>query len=77
MCLGIPGRVEKIEGVTASVLFGDIQREASLDLLEGGTVKVGDYVLVHAGFALERIDEDEALKTLEMLREAADLEARG
>ncbi len=77
MCLGIPGRVEKIEGVTASVLFGDIQREASLDLLESGTVKVGDYVLVHAGFALERIDEDEALKTLEMLREAADLEARG
>ena len=74
MCLGIPGRVEKIEGTAAAVRFGDVVREASLDLITG-TVSIGDYVLVHAGFALERIDEEEALKTLEMLREAADLEA--
>jgi len=74
MCLGIPGRVESIEGLSARVSFGDVIRETSLDLI-ADQVSVGDYVLVHAGFALERIDEDEALKTLEILREAADLEA--
>jgi hydrogenase expression/formation protein HypC len=73
MCLGIPGRVESIEGASARVRFGDIVRTASLDLV-ADQVSPGDYVLVHAGFALERIDEAEALKTLEMLREAAGLE---
>lgn len=74
MCLAIPGRVESIEGTSARVRFGDIIRETSLDLV-ADQVSVGDYVLVHAGFALERIDEEEALKTLEILKEAADLEA--
>ena len=74
MCLGIPGKVEKIEGTNARVRFGDVVRETSLDLVPD-EVRPGDYVLVHAGFALERIDEDEALETLRMLKEAADLEA--
>ena len=73
MCLGIPGRVEEIEGTTAKVRFGDIMRQVSLDLLTD-EVSPGDYVIVHAGFALERLDEDEARKTLELLREATGLE---
>jgi len=73
MCLGIPGKVEKIEGLSASVRFGDVLRSVSLDLV-ADEAKVGEYVLVHAGFALECIDEEEAEKTLEMLREIADLE---
>ena len=74
MCLGIPGRVEEITGNSATVCFGDLRYQTSLDLLPD-EVSVGDYVIVHAGFALERVDEDEALITLQMLREAADLEA--
>jgi len=73
MCLGIPGRVEEIDGTIAKVRFGDLLRKTSLDLL-GEDVSVGDYVIVHAGFALERIDEDEAHKTLQMLKEISDLE---
>lgn len=73
MCLGIPGRVEEIDGTIAKVRFGDLLRKTSLDLL-GEDVSVGDYVIVHAGFALDRIDEDEAHKTLQMLKEISELE---
>ena len=73
MCLGIPGRVEQIDGTDAKVRFGDLLRQASLDLISED-VSVGDYVIVHAGFALERIDEEEAQKTLQMLKEISDLE---
>ncbi len=73
MCLGIPGRVDKIEGEMATVEFGGADRQVSLELVPG-EVNVGDYVLVHAGFALERIDEDEARETLQMLKEAIGLE---
>ena len=73
MCLGIPGRVEEIQGSTAKVLFGGVVRPVSLDLLPE-EVSPGDYVIVHAGFALERLDEDEARETLEMLREATGYE---
>ncbi len=73
MCLGIPGRVDRIEGEMATVEFGGAGRQVSLELVPD-EVKVGDYVLVHAGFALERIDEDEARETLQMLNEAIGLE---
>ena len=73
MCLGIPGRVDKIEDQTATVEFGGAARPVSLELVPE-EVRVGDYVLVHAGFALERIDEDEARETLQMLKEAIGLE---
>jgi len=73
MCLGIPGRVEQIDGTEATVRFGDLKRKTSLDLLSED-VSVGDYVIVHAGFALECIDEEEAQKTLQMLKEISNLE---
>ena len=68
MCLGIPGMIEKIEDRWATVNFSDVSRRVSLDLVDG-EAKVGDYVLVHAGFALEVVDEDEAKATLKLLRE--------
>lgn len=67
MCLSIPGRVAQIEGNEAKVEFAGNAIRASLDLLEN--ISVGDYVLVHAGYAIQKIDEDEARKTLELLNE--------
>jgi hydrogenase expression/formation protein HypC len=74
MCLAVPGKVLSIDegqGRLAKVQFGGITRTVSLDLVpEAG---VGDYVLVHVGFAIGMIDEEEARKTLEALSQLADL----
>jgi len=64
-------RVKSITNETASCEIDGVQREASLMMVDG--VEVGDYVLIHAGFAIERIDPDEAELTLQALREALDL----
>jgi hydrogenase expression/formation protein HypC len=67
MCLGIPAKIESIEGQEAKVnLSGNILR-ISTSLIDN--LKKGDYVLVHAGFALQKIDEKEAKKTLDLLKE--------
>jgi len=63
MCLAVPGRIIEIEGKTAVVDFGGVKREVRLDLLPD--VSVGDYVIVHTGFAIERLDEKRALEILE------------
>ena len=63
MCLAVPGRIIEIEGKTAIVDFGGVKREVRLDLLPD--VEVGDYVIVHTGFAIERLDEERALEILE------------
>jgi len=68
LCLGIPGRVEEVRGSEAVVSFGGTKRIVRLDLLD--KVEAGDYVIVHAGFAIEVLDQDSALKMLEALREA-------
>ena len=67
MCLAIPARIESITGNEARVKIGDTSLRASLDLLENA--KTGDYVLVLAGYALQKIDEEEARKTLEVFDE--------
>jgi hydrogenase expression/formation protein HypC len=71
MCLGIPGKVIEIsdEGELrmARVDFGGVRKEACLAYVP--EVQVGDYVIVHVGFAISRVDEAEALKTLEILDE--------
>jgi hydrogenase expression/formation protein HypC len=77
MCLGVPGKVvEMIEesplGMPmARVNFGGIIKEACLAYVP--EVQVGDYVIVHAGFALSVIDEEEAMEVFEMLREMQEL----
>ena len=67
MCLGIPGKVIKIEAERGEVLFGEVKRTIDLRLVDD--VKVGEYVLVHAGFAISKIDPEEARKTLELIAE--------
>ncbi|HMK30464.1 MAG TPA: HypC/HybG/HupF family hydrogenase formation chaperone [Terriglobales bacterium] len=70
MCLAIPGKVlavEKVEGIRlARVQFGGIVRAVSLDLVPEAVV--GDYVIVHVGYAISRLDEAEARRTFELLR---------
>jgi hydrogenase expression/formation protein HypC len=71
MCLGVPMQVKTIENEMAVCEIDGVQREASLMMIDG--VQVGDYVLIHAGFAIEKIDEDEAQLTLQALREALEM----
>lgn len=68
MCLAIPARVVQIfDGERAVVDMGGVQKEVSLALLED--VSEGDYVIVHVGFALNRLDPEEAEKTLALFAE--------
>lgn len=67
MCLGIPGRIIEIKGHTAKVDVAGTKKEASLKLMEG--IKVGDYVIIHAGFAIEKVDEEKAKETLSLIDE--------
>jgi hydrogenase expression/formation protein HypC len=73
MCLGIPGRVTETfsEGdvAMAKVDFGGLSKQVCVAHVPG--VRAGDYVLVHVGFALAQIDEDEARRTFELLEELA------
>jgi hydrogenase expression/formation protein HypC len=68
MCLAIPSRITKIENNMATIDVEGVQRQASLLLLEDA--RVGDYVIVHAGFAIQKLDEAAAQETLDLLREA-------
>ena len=71
MCLGIPGRVVELrdEGgfPTGIVDFGGVRREVCLAYV-AGDVRQGDYVVVHVGFAISKVDEEEAKRTFEVLR---------
>ena len=68
MCLSVPAQVLEIDGLTASVDAGGNRIQANVSLLE--EVAVGDYVLVHAGFAIQKYDQQEAEEVLQLLREA-------
>ena len=69
MCLAIPSRVVKIENDMAVIDVDGVRREASLLLLENP--RVGDWVIVHAGFAIQKIDEEAARQSLDILRQTA------
>ncbi len=72
MCLAIPAEVvELLPGDMGRVNVDGVEKEISLGLLEG--IAVGDYVLVHVGFALSKIDEEEAKLTLKMLHEMGEM----
>ncbi len=68
MCLAVPARVVEITDAIARVEVGGNVREANLSLVED--VKVGDYVMLHAGFAISKYDPEEAQRTIALLREA-------
>ncbi|EKE88661.1 HypC/HybG/HupF family hydrogenase formation chaperone [Helicobacter pylori] len=68
MCLAIPSKVIAINNNVAVLETLGVQREASLDLM-GESVKVGDYVLLHIGYVMSKIDEKEALESIELYQE--------
>jgi hydrogenase expression/formation protein HypC len=73
MCLGIPGQVIEISGEGADVAKVDVsgvRRLINVGLLEAEPLSPGDWVLIHVGFAMARIDEEEARTTLELLDQA-------
>jgi hydrogenase expression/formation protein HypC len=67
MCLSVPAKVLSVEGNTAKASVGGAIVNTSLHLVDD--VKPGDYVLIHTGFALQKISEEEALETIRMLQE--------
>ncbi|MDD3375434.1 MAG: HypC/HybG/HupF family hydrogenase formation chaperone [Candidatus Omnitrophica bacterium] len=72
MCLAVPGKIISIEGKdplekTGKIDFSGIQKEVNLAYVP--EAKIGDYVIVHAGFAISQVDEEEAKKTLEYMSE--------
>jgi hydrogenase expression/formation protein HypC len=69
MCLAIPSKITHIQDNMATIDVDGVQRQASLLLLEDASV--GDYVIVHAGFAIQKLDESAAQDTLNLLKEAA------
>ena len=76
MCLAIPGRITSISGEdplgrVGKIDYGGVQKEASLAYVP--EAQVGDYVIVHVGFALSRVDPEEANKVFEYLREMQEL----
>jgi hydrogenase expression/formation protein HypC len=68
MCLAIPMKVVEIEGNRGIVEYTGIKREVGLDLLED--VKVDDWVIIHTGFAISKLNEEEAQESLSLLKEA-------
>lgn len=65
MCLGVPGRVIEIDGLAANVDFWGVKRKVRLETVDE-PVQVGDYVLVHVGFAIRRIPQEQIEETLDL-----------
>lgn len=74
MCLAVPAEIRSIEGVMGEADFGGVKRSVNLSLVDA---RVGDYVIVHAGYAIEILDKEEAEKTLELFREMLSQEDAG
>lgn len=72
MCLSVPGKVVEIQNNMAKVEIGGVIREVSMDICPDASV--GDYVLIHTGFAIQKVDEKEALETLDLLRKMAEIQ---
>lgn len=72
MCLAIPMKIVSIEGLTAVVEASGVRKSARMDLLLDAVV--GDYVLIHAGLAISKVDESEAKETLGMFEQFIDNE---
>ena len=69
MCLSIPAKIEKIEGDLAICSVGESSYKASLQLLSGEDIKPGDYVLIHTGFAIQKLDQEDAKSSLQAFDE--------
>lgn len=68
MCYAIPGKIIKIDEDTAMIDYDGVKKKANISLVENLTE--GDYVLVHAGFAIEKVDNKTAEESIEMIKES-------
>lgn len=78
MCLAIPGKIVEItdiENCIAKVEVGGVRRSVNIGMLDKDEVGVGDYVLIHVGFAMSKVDEKEAEETLRTLQELGEYQA--
>lgn len=66
MCLAIPARVAAVDGTMARIELNGVERDVSIRLTPG--IRIGEYVLVHAGYAIATVDEQEARKTLQLVQ---------
>ncbi len=77
MCLGIPGRIVEVHddhGLSMGIVdFGGVRREVCLAYV-ADEIELGDYAIVHVGFAISKVDEDEAKRTFEVLKEMSQLD---
>jgi hydrogenase expression/formation protein HypC len=67
MCLAVPMQITKIDGFNAHCVAKGVERDVSLFLLQDEAITEGDYLLIHVGYAIQRISEAEALSTWELL----------
>ena len=67
MCLAVPMQIAKIDGFNAHCVTKGVERDVSLFLLQDEEIAVGDYLLIHVGYAIQKISEAEALSTWELL----------
>ena len=74
MCLAIPMQITNINGFNASCAAKGVERDVSLFLLQGEMLQEGDYVLIHVGYAIQKISEQEAQSTWELLDQMLDEE---
>lgn len=77
MCLAIPGKIVEIvdkENHLAKVDVGGVRRNINIGMFDDGEVGIGDYVLIHVGFAMSKINEAEAEETLRVLKEIGEYE---
>ncbi|MDD2722415.1 MAG: HypC/HybG/HupF family hydrogenase formation chaperone [Methylovulum sp.] len=72
MCLAIPMQITRIDGFNARCASKGVERDVSLILLQDETVQIGDYILIHVGYAIQKISEEEALSTWELLDQMLD-----
>jgi len=72
MCLAVPMKIIEMNAPEAVVELGGVRRRIHLALLATENLKIGDYVIVHAGFAIQKMDKREALETLKILEQMAD-----
>ncbi len=69
MCLAIPGKITSINGETADVDFGGVTKQTNVSMVDAN---VGDWVVIHAGFAIEVMDEEDAQETIRLWNEVLD-----
>lgn len=76
MCLAIPARIEQLTAADSAIVnLGGMRKEVSLALVDDAAV--GDYVIVHVGYALQKLDQEEALRTLAMFAELGEMNGAG